>query len=231
MDDEVFWPMIVLLLLFGGLTLMRIFKEVAYLFVIPALIVSFAIMIAKPEIFSGYHDQTRTPNSAPTKGGYGNSTGVGILRSAPPPIVVPNLLYHGTKSLVVARDILEHNRWKAFATGPSGIYMGDFRTAASYVANDGAVVEVQVSIPAYLAVNYREIQRDPRYLSWLQQYTGDASSAESVFALQVMGKRLIKQLNAYIVPTPITQHINRYYRVEGIIPLRLLDRNMKQIVV
>ena len=107
--------------------------------------------------------------------------------------------------------------------------MGDFNTALLYVQNDGAVVEIAVNIPPSLVVNYKDIDSDPRYASWLQQYTGDPINTESVFVIEVMGKRLIKQHNVYIAPTPITGDESEYYQVEGLTPLRLIDRSGNQI--
>ena len=143
--------------------------------------------------------------------------------------VVPRRLYHGT-SMEAALDIFRHNRWKAFSLYPSGIYMGDFKTALDHAIPDsGAVVEIQVDIPPSLAVNYKDVVNDPRYQSWLKQYKGDPYSGESLFVIEVMEKRLIKQLNAYIAPLPVTSDDNEYYQIEGIKPLRVLDRERNQI--
>jgi len=117
----------------------------------------------------------------------------------------PSRIYHGTPSLSSAEDIVLNNRWLHRKAFPNGIYMSeDFGTAAGFAGSSGAVVEVDVSIPASMIVEMTEMP-------------GDSSHTLE------RGYRLIHSGNVYIAPIPETSNLGEYFRIEGLNPVRLLD--------
>ena len=71
------------------------------------------------------------------------------LQPSPNPVFGPLKVYHGTPNKEWAFDILKNNRWKI--GGSKSIYFAPkFSFAASYVEEDGAVIEVQICTGSHL---------------------------------------------------------------------------------
>lgn len=123
----------------------------------------------------------------------------------------PSKLFHGTPNLRSAIDIVRHNRWRLRSHSPNGIYMSEnFRTAAGYAGGSGAVVEINVFISPSMIVDIDSMQ----------------GTSKQIVA---MGYRLIRDGDIYIAPTPESKGHGKYFRVEGLIPVRLLDSKGKPI--
>ncbi|MCB2141209.1 hypothetical protein KQH27_00710 [bacterium] len=148
------------------------------------------------------YQNTATPSYTPFSGPSSYSTGTSYQSSFKLP---PAVLYHGTRTLKAASDILSHNRWLTKPHYPQGVYLSDdFNTAASYAGLNGIVVEVQSYITADMIVEHNQ-----------STLTSDQ--------LLSQGYRLIRNGKVYIAPTPANTNGN-YIRIEGLLPVRLLNK-------
>jgi hypothetical protein len=155
--------------------------------------------------------------------GYGGGTTVSFYKPIAVPIaanstsqsyqraskLAPTILYHGTSTMEAATDILTRNRWIVRSHTPIGIYLSeDFSIAAGYAGASGAIVEVSCHIPAHLILDFYKMN----------------GTSDQILS---MGYRLIRNGKIFIALTPSNK--SRYYRVEGLHPIRLLDRYQNPI--
>jgi len=132
------------------------------------------------------------------------------LQSVP---AAPTRLFHGTSKLKSAKDIVKNNRWLLNNHYPNGVYMAeDFQTSAQYTSRSGGIVEIEVAIPPEMIIDINE--------------TPGSSSK-----ILEMGYRLIRNGNIYIAPIPETDSSGKYFRVEGLTPVRLLDNRGRTIPI
>jgi len=132
-----------------------------------------------------------------------HATGVKAFSSTSHP--APSRLFHGTPNLEWAADIVRYNRWRINRHSPHGVYMAeDFQTAKGYAGASGYIVEINVRIPSSLVIDINQIPK----------------SSDQVIN---QGYRLIRNKNIYIAPIPEIQSNGEYFRVEGIVPVRVLD--------
>jgi hypothetical protein len=161
-------------------------------------------------------DQTTTPNFQTTTNPnynafFGSTTAHATNQSYKrQPILAPAVLFHGTPSMEAATDILNHNRWLTKPHNPQGVYLSDdFNTASTYAGFKGVVVEVKSFITADMIVDH------------------DRTTLNSDQIL-AQGFRLIRNKKIYIAPTPMNNK-DSYFRIEGLVPIRILDRNQNPI--
>jgi hypothetical protein len=109
-----------------------------------------------------------------------------------------------------ARDILNHNRWLIKSHYPQGVYLSDdFKTASTYAGLNGVIVEVNSYITSSMIVDY-------------------SKTTNNSDRLLAQGFRLIRNGKIFIAPTPINNN-GSYFRIEGLVPIRILDRNQNPI--
>jgi len=160
--------------------------------------------------------QSTTPIYQPTvTSNYSAFSGSSAAYGSSPPYqstakFPPTVLYHGTKTLKAARDILTHNRWLTKSHYPHGVYLSDdFYMVFTYAGLNGIVVEVNSSITSSMIVEFHETTLNSDQL--LKQ-----------------GFRLIRDGNIFTAPTPANTN-GQYIRIEGLVPFRILDRNRNPI--
>lgn len=159
----------------------------------------FLYFIVRKPSNSGYARASYIPFQSRTNSNASAFSNVGGATTA------PYKLYHGTPTLNAAIDIITQNRWLLKNGNREGLFMADdFKTAVVYARFKGAVVEIKVTIPPALIIKLLDMRGD------------------NDWALD-MGYRLIRNRNIYIAPTPKSMNNNKYFRVEGLRPVGLLD--------
>jgi len=140
-------------------------------------------------------------------------------------IHVSNLLYHGTPRPDSAHNILLHNKFLSKNHSPQGLYVSDrFENAKVYASINGNVVLLLNSIPAMYAVNINDVYKDPRLSQWNLSF-GYSGISLSRFIFEVLNKRLVKVSDNVLVAVVPYCHQGKYYRIEGLRPIKILDRN------
>lgn len=145
------------------------------------------------------------------------------------PVYVGNLLYHGTPRTEFADDILFHNKFLIKDHVPQGIYVSDkFETAKGYAAISGRVVLLLNEIPGIYTVDINDMYKDLRYRKWTQRF-GRSGVSISRFIFEVLNMRLVRIYNSVFVAVVPYCRKGQYYRIEGLRPIKILDRNMNVI--
>ena len=154
--------------------------------------------------------RTTVPSYKPIAGSTTTSATSQAYQQAPK--LAPAVLFHGTTTMEAATDILNRNRWLIKSHYPQGVYLSDdFNTASTYAGFKGAIVEVNSYIASHMIVEYFQTT-----------LTSDQLLAQ--------GFRLIRNGKIFIAPTPKNTNC-RYFRIEGLLPNRILDKNGNPISI
>ena len=114
------------------------------------------------------------------------------------PCPIPSTLYVGMLSKVMARDIIENNRWNAFEEGHLGVLLlTKIELAAGYACFNidvawlkGIILELDVYFREEDVVYVKDIKSDPNFQVYSRQYES-SSIPTTQYALEVLGKRVL----------------------------------------